>query len=262
MDAFYASFEERENPALAGKPLIVGGTPEGRGVVAAANYVVRQFGVHSAMPTATALRLCPQAIVIRPRREFYAEVSRQIQDVFLQYTPLVEPLSLDEAFLDVTGSVSLFGSGSTIARHLKGQIKSETGLVASFGVAQNKFLAKMPSDLDKPDGLVMVDPHRLREFPIRCRSDGCGGSARSPAACWISWACGSSAICAVSVRMPCIAISAGQGTTSGSWHHFLRVNDHAVVHKPHRHPPAVTAVSGNPCHRTIPPRASAAYADQ
>ena len=164
MDAFYASIEERENPKLVGKPLIVGGSPEGRGVVAAANYVVRQFGVHSAMPTATALRLCPQAIVLRPRMDFYAEVSRQIQDAFLQYTPLVEPLSLDEAFLDVTGSVSLFGSASEIACRLKHEIKSETGLVASVGVAPNKFLAKVASDLDKPDGLVIVDPHRLQEF--------------------------------------------------------------------------------------------------
>src|SRR5690606_9324549 len=140
---FYASVEEREDSSLVGKPLIVGGTPEGRGVVAAANYVVRQFGVHSAMPTATALRLCPEAIFLRPRMTFYAQVSQQIRGIFERYTPLVEPLSLDEAFLDVTGSVGLFGAGPEIARKLKREILAETGLVASVGVAPNKFLAKI-----------------------------------------------------------------------------------------------------------------------
>jgi DNA polymerase-4 len=164
MDAFYASVEERDNPALVGKPLIVGGTPEGRGVVAAANYVVRQFGVHSAMPTATALRLCPQSIVLRPRMDYYADVSRQIRDVLFQFTPLVEPLSLDEAFLDVTGCVGLFGSAAEIARRLKNEIQRETRLVASVGVAPNKFLAKIASDIQKPDGLVIVDPSRVQEF--------------------------------------------------------------------------------------------------
>lgn len=164
MDAFYASVEERENPRLVGKPLIVGGTPQGRGVVAAANYVVRKFGVHSAMPTATALRLCPGAIVLPPRMDFYAQVSRQIRDVFFRYTPLVEPLSLDEAFLDVTGSVKLFGSAAEIARQIKHDIGAETRLVASVGVAPNKFLAKIASDLQKPDGLVVVEPDRIEAF--------------------------------------------------------------------------------------------------
>ena len=164
MDAFYASVEERENSNLIGKPLIVGGTPEGRGVVAAANYVVRQFGVHSAMPTATALRLCPDAIVLPPRMEYYAQVSRQIRDVFFRYTPLVEPLSLDEAFLDVTGSVSLFGSAVKIARQIKKEVQQQTRLVASVGVAPNKLLAKIASDLQKPDGLVVVEPHQITEF--------------------------------------------------------------------------------------------------
>jgi DNA polymerase IV len=164
MDAFYASVEERENPRLVGRPLIVGGTPEGRGVVAAANYAVRRFGVHSAMPTSTALRLCPDAIVLPPRMEFYAEVSRQIRNVFFRYTPLVEPLSLDEAFLDVTGSSELFGPGEQIARQLKKDILGETRLVASIGVAPNKFLAKIASDLRKPDGLVVVDGDAVQEF--------------------------------------------------------------------------------------------------
>ena len=164
MDAFYASVEERENPRLVGRPLIVGGTPQGRGVVAAANYVVRKFGVHSAMPTATALRLCPQAIVIPPRMAVYAEISRQIREVFLRYTPLVEPLSLDEAFLDIRGSVKLFGSAEAIARQIKDDILRETGLVASIGVAPNKFLAKIASDLDKPDALVVVSSEAVQAF--------------------------------------------------------------------------------------------------
>jgi DNA polymerase-4 len=164
MDAFYASVEERDQPELAGKPLIVGGTPAGRGVVAAANYVVRQFGVHSAMPTSTALKLCPGAIVLPPRLDHYAKVSAEIREIFGRYTPLVEPLSLDEAFLDVTGSESLFGPAVEMARTIRREIQQELRLVASVGVAPNKFLAKIASDLDKPDGLVVVDPDRVQEF--------------------------------------------------------------------------------------------------
>src|SRR5687768_315540 len=164
MDAFYASVEERDRPELVGQPVIVGGTPEGRGVVAAANYVVRRFGVHSAMPTARALRLCPQAIVLLPRMDYYAEVSGQIRDIFDRYTPLVEPLSLDEAFLDVTGSAGLFGPAPEIGRRIKQDIKQELRLVASVGVAPNKFLAKIASDLNKPDGFLVVEPDGIQEF--------------------------------------------------------------------------------------------------
>jgi len=164
MDAFYASVEERDRRELVGKPLIVGGTPEGRGVVAAANYAVREFGVHSAMPTATALKLCPEAVVLRPRMEDYARVSAEIRKIFCRYTPLVEPLSLDEAFLDVTGSQGLFGSAVEIGRAIKNEIRTAVDLVASVGVAPNKFLAKIASDLDKPDGFVVVDPDRIQEF--------------------------------------------------------------------------------------------------
>ncbi len=164
MDAFYASVEERDRPELAGRPLIVGGTSEGRGVVAAANYAARKFGVHSAMPTATALRLCPQATVLPVRMSHYAAISRQIRKIFFRYTPLVEPLSLDEAFLDVTGTERLFGKAERIAQQLKCEIKADTGLVASVGVAPNKFLAKIASDLEKPDGLVVVSPERVQEF--------------------------------------------------------------------------------------------------
>ncbi|MBI3864074.1 MAG: DNA polymerase IV [Planctomycetia bacterium] len=164
MDAFYASVEERERPELVGKPLIVGGTPQGRGVVAAASYAVRKFGVHSAMPTSTALRLCPHAILLPPRMGFYAEVSEQIRAILERYTPLVEPLSLDEAFLDVTGSRLLFGTAVEIGRRIKREILEGVRLVASVGAAPNKFLAKIASDLKKPDGFVVVDPDRVHEF--------------------------------------------------------------------------------------------------
>ncbi|HUE75001.1 MAG TPA: DNA polymerase IV [Pirellulaceae bacterium] len=164
MDAFYASIEERDDPSLAGKPVIVGGTAEGRGVVAAANYVARKFGIHSAMASARAKRLCPHAVVIRPRIDYYASVSRQIREIFEQFTPLVEPLSLDEAFLDATGSESLFGSSAEIGRQIKRRIRSELQLVASVGVAPNKFLAKIASDLRKPDGFVVVEPDGVQPF--------------------------------------------------------------------------------------------------
>lgn len=164
MDAFYASVEQRDRPELRGKPVIVGGRAEDRGVVAAANYVVRGFGVYSAMPTSTALKLCPHAILVRPRIDHYAGISRQLGEIFHRYTPLVEPLALDEAFLDVSGSERLFGPPGTIARHIKKVIHDELALVASVGVAPNKFLAKLASDLDKPDGLVIVQQEEVEEF--------------------------------------------------------------------------------------------------
>ena len=164
MDAFYAAVEQRDRPELAGRPVIVGGAAAGRGVVAAASYAARRYGIHSAMPTATALRLCPEAIVLPVRMPHYAAVSRQIRDIFHRYTPLVEPLSLDEAFLDVGGCRRLFGDGEQIARRIKEEIRADTGLVASVGVAPNKFLAKIASDLEKPDALVVVDPQRVAEF--------------------------------------------------------------------------------------------------
>jgi DNA polymerase-4 len=164
MDAFYASVEERERPELAGKPLIVGGTPLGRGVVAAANYAIRKFGVHSAMPTSKALKLCPQAIVLPPRMVFYSQISEQIREIMLRYSPLVEPLSLDEAFIDVTGSELLFGPAAEIGRRIKREIRESVRLVASVGVAPNKFLAKIASDIEKPDGFVVVDPQGVQAF--------------------------------------------------------------------------------------------------
>jgi DNA polymerase-4 len=163
MDAFYASVEVRDNPALAGLPVIVGGLGK-RGVVSTANYEARKFGVHSAMPMAKARQLCPKAQFLRPRMSRYREVSRQVFEVFRSYTPLVEGLSLDEAFLDVTASLRLFGQAHEIAIRLKQQIVQQTGLTASVGVAHNKFLAKLASDLQKPDGLVIVPADRLSGF--------------------------------------------------------------------------------------------------
>jgi DNA polymerase IV len=164
MDAFYASVEERDDPSLVGKPVIVGGTAEGRGVVAAANYEARKFGVHSAMASARANRLCPHAVVIRPRMDHYAAVSRKIREVFERFTPVIEPLSLDEAFLDATGSEPLFGPSAEMGRRIKQLIRAELRLVASVGVAPNKFLAKIASDLQKPDGFVVVDPNSIQAF--------------------------------------------------------------------------------------------------
>lgn len=164
MDAFYTSVEQRDRPELRGKPVIVGGTPAGRGVVAAASYEARKFGVHSAMPAVTAKRLCPQAIVLPTRIRYYASVSAEINEIFNRFTPLVEPLSLDEAFLDVRGSERLFGSALDIGRSIKQEIGDRLQLVASVGVAANKFLAKIASDLEKPDGFVIVDPSRTQVF--------------------------------------------------------------------------------------------------
>jgi DNA polymerase-4 len=171
MDAFYAAVEQLDFPALRGKPVIVGGDPSGRGVVSTASYEARKFGPHSAMPMAQAIRLCPQAIVRPVRMKRYVEVSRQIQEIFHQFTPLVEPLSLDEAFLDVTGSRLLFGEASAIAAQIKKRIRDETQLTASVGVAPNKFLAKLASDLDKPDGTVIVETADIQRIldplPVR-----------------------------------------------------------------------------------------------
>jgi DNA polymerase IV len=160
MDAFYASVEQHDDPRLAGQPLIVG-WDGGRGVVAAASYEVRRYGVHSAMPMRTALRLCPQAVCVRPRMRRYQEVSRVVFGVFHEVTPLVQGLSLDEAFLDVTASQHLPGGAVAIGRHIKRRIAELTGLTASVGVAPNKLVAKIASDLMKPDGLTVVEPGRV-----------------------------------------------------------------------------------------------------
>jgi len=163
MDAFYASVEQRDDPALRGKPVIVGGASR-RGVVMAASYEVRPFGVRSAMPMGEALRRAPLAIVVPPRMERYGDVSAEVLAIFRRYTPLVEPLSLDEAFLDVTASRALFGDGESIARAIKDDVRHELGLTASAGVAPCKFAAKVASDLRKPDGLVIVPADGVAAF--------------------------------------------------------------------------------------------------
>ena len=164
MDAFYASVEQRDNPALRGQPLAVGGRPEGRGVVAAASYEARKFGVRSAMPMATALRLCPKLVIVRPDFQHYRAVSREVFSILRECTPLVEPLSLDEAYLDVTTNAWGEALGATVAGRLKKRILEQTGLTASAGVAPNKFLAKIASGWRKPDGLTVIAPERVEAF--------------------------------------------------------------------------------------------------
>ena len=163
MDAFYASVEQLDNPDLVGKAVVVGGAADKRGVVSAASYEARKFGVHSAMPMSQAIRLCPQAVVLPGRMKRYVELSQQIHTIFQTYTPQIEPISLDEAFLDVTGSIGLFGSAEKIGHEIKHHIKDQLGLIASVGIASNKFLAKLASDLEKPDGFVIIPDDNRQE---------------------------------------------------------------------------------------------------
>ncbi len=156
MDAFYASVEVLDNPSLRGKPVIVGGSSEGRGVVSAASYEARKFGVHSAMSSLRARQLCPQGVFLPVRMKRYASVSREVFSIFKSFTDLVEGLSIDEAFLDVTGSQRLFGPADQIGQEIRHRVRDELGLTCSVGLAPNKFLAKVASDLDKPDGFVIV----------------------------------------------------------------------------------------------------------
>lgn len=156
MDAFFASVEQHDHPELRGKPVVVGAPPDQRGVVSAASYEARRFGIHSAMPSREAAARCPQAVFVPVNGRRYEEVSRQVFHILRRFTPLVEPVSVDEAYLDVTGVRRLHGDGPHIARMIKDAIRGETGLTASVGVASNKFLAKIASDLEKPDGLTVV----------------------------------------------------------------------------------------------------------
>lgn len=170
MDAFFASVEQRDNPDLRGKPVAVGGSSK-RGVVAAASYEARKFGVKSAMPSSRAIRLCPDLIFVRPRFDAYAEVSRQIRQIFARHTDLIQPLSLDEAYLDVTYDKQAIGSAVKIAKAIRAAIRDETGLTASAGVSYNKFIAKIASDQNKPDGLCVILPEQGPDFvaglPVR-----------------------------------------------------------------------------------------------
>jgi len=164
MDAFYASVEQRDNPDLRGKPVIVGGPPNSRGVVATCSYEARKYGIHSAMPSSTAYRLCPHAIFVRPRFEVYKKISGQIREIFHEYTDLVEPLSLDEAFLDVTENKKGITLATDVAKELLKNIYQKTGLTASAGVSFNKFLAKVASDVNKPYGITIVTPKKATQF--------------------------------------------------------------------------------------------------
>tara|TARA_B100000686_G_scaffold355289_1_gene472061 strand:- start:2674 stop:3849 length:1176 start_codon:yes stop_codon:yes gene_type:complete len=161
MDAFYASVEQRDNPSLRGKPVVVGGNK--RGVVAAASYEARKFGIRSAMPMKEAMRKCPNLVQINTRMSDYAAVSKQIFSIFLEFTPIIEKLSLDEAFLDVSNSIRLFGDEINIATKIKDSIFQQTGLTASIGIAPNKLVAKIASDLDKPDGIFFISNHNMQE---------------------------------------------------------------------------------------------------
>ncbi len=162
MDAFFASVEQRDNPELQGKPVLVGGDGP-RGVVAAASYEARKFGCHSAQPTVIAKRLCPNAIIVSGRHSDYRAVSKQVFEILERFSPAIQPISIDEAFLDVTGSTKLFGSPIEIAQQIRTLIKRETQLTCSVGVAPNKFLAKLASDMDKPDGLTVIHPDRIQQ---------------------------------------------------------------------------------------------------
>ncbi len=163
MDAFYASIEQRDQPSLRGRPVVVGGSAK-RGVVAAASYEARRFGIHSAMSGKRAAELCPDAVFVKSRLDHYATVGRQVREIFLRFTPMVQPLSLDEAFLDVSGTLRLFGSASAIGREIKALIRTELELTASVGIAPLKFVAKIASDLDKPDGFTEVGQKEIISF--------------------------------------------------------------------------------------------------
>ncbi len=171
MDCFFAAVEELDNPDLKGKPIAVGGSPTGRGVLCTANYEAREYGVRSAMSSAEAIRKCPQLIFIRPRSRRYSEIASKIREVFKEVTPLIEPLSLDEAYLDVTDSSLFQGSATLMAKYIKDRIKEETGLTASAGVAPNKFLAKIASDWKKPNGLFVINPDSAKDFARNLRLD-------------------------------------------------------------------------------------------
>ena len=164
MDAFYAAVEQRDFPQYRNKPVIVGGRPDSRGVVATCSYEARMFGIHSAMPSAQAYRLCPQAIFIKPRFDAYREASAIILGIFNRYTDLVEPVSLDEAYLDVSASELFQGSATLLAKRIKQEIHRQTRLTASAGISCNKFLAKLASDIGKPDGLYLIPPEKAKQF--------------------------------------------------------------------------------------------------
>jgi len=164
MDCFYAAVHMRDDPSLRGKPVIIGGSPQGRGVVAAANYEVRRYGVHSAMPAAQAVKRCPHAIFLEPDFPRYRQESDAIFAIFREYTPVVQPASLDEAYLDVSEHLGTLGSATAVARDIRRRVRDERGLTVSVGVGPNRLIAKIASDFDKPDGLTVIAPERVERF--------------------------------------------------------------------------------------------------
>ena len=172
MDCFYAAVHMRDDPSLKGKPVVIGGSPEGRGVVAAASYEARAFGIHSAQPAARAVRLCPDAIFIRPEFPRYRAESEQVFEIFRQFTSVIQPVSIDEAFLDVTDEIDRWGSATALATEVKRRVADERDLTVSIGVAPNKLVAKIASDHDKPDGLTVVPPKKIQRFldPLSVRA--------------------------------------------------------------------------------------------
>lgn len=164
MDAFFASVEQMDNPKYAGRPLIVGGNPQGRGVVAACSYEARKFGIHSAMSAANAIRHCPHALFVRPRKERYKEISTQVMHIFQECASVIEPLSVDEAFLDISEDHASLEAAIETAEHIRSRVFNEVGLTCSAGVSHNKFLAKVASDINKPDGLTVISPEEADDF--------------------------------------------------------------------------------------------------
>ncbi|MEX0593595.1 MAG: DNA polymerase IV [Balneolaceae bacterium] len=179
MDAFFASVEQRDHPEWRGQPVIVGGRPDSRGVVAAASYEARRWGIHSAMPASRARQLCPTAIFVRPRFEIYRNVSRHIREIFTRHTDRIEPLSLDEAYLDVSHTEEGKQSAIRVAQRIRHEIRQETGLTASAGISINKFLAKMASDVNKPDGYHVILPHEIESFLDRLEIESFHGIGRA-----------------------------------------------------------------------------------
>ena len=196
MDAFYAAVEQRDHPALRGRPVVVGAQPGGRGVVATCSYEARRFGIHSAMPINEAHRRCPDAVYLRPRMAHYVEVARQIRAVMAACTPVVEPISIDEAFLDVSGLGPLIGPPETIGQQIKAAIRAAVGLTASVGIAPNRLVAKLASDVGKPDGLLVVPRSRCWTSWADSRSASCAASARGRCRRWSGWACAPWRTCA------------------------------------------------------------------
>ena len=231
LDAFYASVEVLDDPSLRGKPVIVGGGPNERGVVSAASYEARAFGVHSAMPLRTAGRRCPNGVFLPGRPDRYREVSQQVMAIFASYTPLVEPISLDEAFLDVTASEAAFGDGPTIARPIKHRVRDEIGLVVSVGVATNKLCAKVASDLRKPDALVVVPAGERGGLP-GAAADPAPVGRRAPGSRRRSRDYGVTTIGQLAALDP-VRSNADSDATASTWRPALAASDRRRVHSMH-----------------------------